>query len=759
MTSVRPVDESLTPAPSETGPSKAAPVVPGEGSVAMLWTYSLTIFLSAFLLFQVQPLIGKFILPWFGGMPNVWTTCMLFFQLLLFGGYAYAHLTTNRLRPRAQAVLHVVLLVAACTALPIIPGDTFKPSGTEEPISRIVLVLVASVGAPFFILSSTGPLLQGWFSRTHQSRSPYRLYALSNVGSLLALVTFPTVFEWFLPARLLAWTWSISFIVFAILCAACAWAAAVRGQTNWSTSPDVTAEPDVPPGWGTWLLWFALAMVPSVLLLATTNQVCMDVATVPFLWVLPLTLYLLSFILCFDSDRWYSRRYFIPGALVTIGCVCFVLEQGVGVNFALQLTAYFTALFFCAMVCHGELVRRKPHVRHLTSFYLVIAAGGAAGGIFVGIVAPLLFTRYYELHLGLFACALLILLVMSLDRRALPFPGPWQLVLLVLLVCVSSLGTSLAVNASRLRQNVLSVSRNFYGVLIVRNQQAQYSDTEDDVRDEPMHELLNGRIEHGFQFTNPDLRRVPTTYYGLTSGVGRALTLPSDGPRRVGLVGLGTGTLATYARRGDHFQFYEINSKVEEVARTFFTFLADCRGEVEVIPGDARLNLARQLSEGHPQQFNVLVLDAFTSDAIPIHLLTREAFAIYLEHMAPDGIIAVHISNRHFALEPVVLALADLYKLSTVTIESHRAHSGGTSSTWVLVSASPRALKPRRFRNVRKKDQSKARVLWTDDHASLFEVWLASLDDWFAEGKRRATPLPGGIEIPDRPAQKGAEDQ
>jgi spermidine synthase len=753
MTSVRPIDESLTPAapaPVETG-AVAAP----DGSRGMLVVYSLTIFLSAFLLFQVQPLIGKFVLPWFGGMPSVWTTCMLFFQLLLFGGYAYAHLTTSRLRPRAQAVLHLVLLAAACAALPIIPGETLKPSGTEEPITRIVLVLAASVGAPFFILSATGPLLQGWFSRTHQSRSPYRLYALSNVGSLLALITFPTAFEWFLPARLLAWIWSISFIVFTILCGVCAWAYAAHGRTAFSTSADTTAEADVPPSWGTWLLWFCLAMVPSVLLLATTNQVCLDVATVPFLWVLPLTLYLLSFILCFDSDRWYSRRYFIPACFVAMGCVCYVLEQGAGARFALQFAAYFTALFFCAMVCHGELVRRKPHVRHLTSFYLVIAAGGAAGGIFVGIIAPHWFTGYYELHIGLFACGLLMLIVLGLDRRQLSLRGPWKLVWLVLPLAVGCLGASLVVNASRQGQNLINVSRNFYGVLRVKEGDASYGDNDDDSRDEPTRELLNGRIQHGFQFLNPELRSVATSYYGVTSGVGRALSLPSDGPRRVGLVGLGTGTLATYARAGDHFQFYEINSKVEELARAYFTFLSDCKGEVEIIHGDARLNLSRE----PPQKFNVLVLDAFSGDAIPVHLLTREAFAIYLPHMAPDGIIAVHISNRHFALEPVVLALADVYKLSTVTIATRGTHNGSSSSTWMLVSASPQALKPKRIHNAQSKKQTDFRVLWTDDHASLFEVWLADLDEWFAKGKRLAKPLPGGLEIPDRPPEKQPETE
>jgi spermidine synthase len=747
MTFVRP-DESL-----ESVPAPATVPSPRGGSRRLLLVYSLTIFLSAFLLFQVQPLIGKFILPWFGGMPSVWTTCMLVFQMLLFGGYAYAHLTTSRLKPRTQAVLHVVLLVAACAALPIIPGDTFKPKGTEEPITRIVLVLAATVGAPFFILSSTGPLLQGWFSRTHQGRSPYRLYALSNVGSLLALVTFPTVFEWLLPARFLAWAWSISFVAFALLCSVCAWASAVRGQDLPATPLDAAPEEDAPPGWGLALLWFVLAMVPSVLLLATTNQVCLDVATVPFLWVLPLTLYLLSFILCFDSDRWYSRRYFVPATLIAMGCVYYALDQGASASFKLQLGAYFTALFLCAMFCHGELVRRKPHVRHLTAFYLVIAAGGAAGGIFVGIIAPLCFTGYYELHVGLYACAVLILVVLGLDFRQLPFRGPWAVIWLVLLAAVCTLGVGFAKDATRHRDGVISVSRNFCGVLRVRDDSADYGNTEEDAQPEPTHELLNGRIEHGFQYLKPELQATPTSYYGYTSGVGRALSLPSDRPRRVGLVGLGTGTLATYARPGDHFQFYEINAKVEELAREYFTFLTNCKGTVEIIPGDARLNLSRQT----PQNLDMLVLDAFSGDAIPIHLLTREAFGIYLPHMAPDGIIAVHISNRHFALEPVVLALADEYHLATVTIDSRRTWTGEGSSTWVLVSTSPSALKVKRIANGRRKNQSEARVLWTDDHASLFEVWLADVDDWFARGIKKAQVHPGGVDIPVPEPQKPAD--
>jgi spermidine synthase len=730
MTSAEPLDKSLATAPPEPIHQTAL-----DGPRELLWIYSFAIFLSAFLLFQVQPLIGKFVLPWFGGMPSVWTTCMLFFQLLLFGGYAYAHLATRWLAPRSQSIVHGILLAAACLLLPIIPSDSLKPLGTEEPISRIIVVLGLTVGAPFFVLSATGPLLQGWFSRTHRSRSPYRLYALSNVGSLLALVTFPTVFDWLLPTRFLAAMWSVCFVIFAVLCGICAWGAAGRDALPArDDSRDVVAEP---PGWGTWLLWFALAMVPSVLLLATTNQVCLDVAPVPFLWVLPLTLYLLSFILCFDSDRWYSRRVFIPATMVAFACVCYALHQGPLASFSLQICAYFAALFFCAMVCHGELVRRKPDVRHLTSFYLVISAGGAAGGIFVGIIAPLIFTGYYELHVGLFACAFLIIVVLALDRRQIPFRGWGMIIWPLLVVAVLALGADLSANALQGEQ-VITVVRNFYGVLRVKESQHTYGEG-DDRQKRAIRGLWNGRIQHGFQYLDPELRDVATSYYTYTSGVGRALSLPSDHPRRVGLVGLGTGTLATYARPGDHFRFYEINSKVEEIAHKDFTFLADCKGEVEIIRGDARLNLARE----QPQGFDVLVLDAFSGDAVPVHLLTREAFEIYLTHMTADGIIAVHISNRHFALQPVVLALADFHHLSTATIVAPRSASAG-NSLWVLVSASPKALQARRIQTSRVKKSRPGRVLWTDDHASLFQVWLLewgdSLDTGFKQENRFEVP-------------------
>jgi hypothetical protein len=758
------------PGESQKGDAKTtAPIrLPTTGGgVGSLVAYSLTIFLSAFLLFQIQPLIGKFILPWFGGTPGVWTTCMLVFQILLFGGYLYAHLTVSRLSPRAQAFLHTALLLVAVLALPIIPNMGWKPSGDVEPISRIVLVLGATVGLPFFVLSATGPLLQGWFSRIHAGRSPYRLYALSNVGSLLALISFPVVFEWTFATKTLAYLWSGSFVAFAILCGTCAWIVARRaGQRTaaitgapadaaGSTVGIPVADQQQPassaaPSQWTKLLWFALAMVPSVLLLATTNQVCLDVASVPFLWVLPLTLYLLSFILCFDSDWWYSRRIMMPAAVVALAALYPVLRTGASVTFALQLLAYFAAFFVCAMVCHGELVRRKPDTAHLTAFYLVIAAGGAAGGIFVAVVAPLLFNGYYELHLGLFACAALMLVVLGSDKQSRYYRCRPRPVWVVLFFTLSVFGVALADEARQKDGTLMDVKRTFYGVLRVNHDDAVYDDA-----DEPTIRLVNGRIAHGFEYEKPELRAVPTTYYSPESAIGLLLKdYTGRKPLHVGLVGLGIGTLATYARPGDHFQFYEINPTVERLARKYFHYLSDCRGKVEVILGDARLSLDRELPQ-NPQNFDVLVLDAFAGDAIPVHLLTVEAFEIYLRHMAPQGVIAVHISNRHFDLKPVVDGIAEHHHLATANIHCDDSSFGGYSSQWILVAADPKRLDAEEIRDATDVDDDHRRVLWTDNHASLIEVlgrtsveslrskireWTTDLHDRILGAKKNEAP-------------------
>jgi len=711
----------------------------GTGALAI--GYAVTIFLSAFLLFQIQPLISRYILPWFGGTPSVWTTCMLFFQVALFGGYAYAHLTTQRLAPRTQAVTHIVLMIAALLLLPITPSADWKPTGDEQPIVRIIALLSISVGLPFFVLSSTGPLLQGWFSRTHRDLSPYRLYALSNIGSLLALVSYPFAFEPAFEASLQASIWSWGFGSFAVLCAVCAvamWklAPTFHDDQTVPTKPASDQEQEQgtvgeleaaasmlsssplgpPPSWDVRFYWFALPMAASVMLLATTNQVCLDVASVPFLWVLPLTLYLASFILCFDSDRWYTRRLFPLAMAVTFGAVVVLMKKGAGASIISQISVYFSALFFCAMVCHGELVRLRPHPRYLTSFYLVISAGGAAGGILVGVLAPLLFSSYLELPIGMVGSAALMLAVLYRDPNGALYGGRPRTVWVVLLAGLFTLNGSLIwVHNEDNGNGIITVTRNFYGVLRVKELDA---DNEYWNR----YTLVHGRILHGMQFADEQKRLEPTTYYGHESGVGLILDHHRPGESmRVGVVGLGTGTIAAYGRAGDSYRFYEINSEDVRLARTYFTYLKDLkdrRADVQVVLGDARLSMEREA----PQHYDVLALDAFSSDAIPTHLLTREAIAVYLRHLKPDGVLAVHISNRHFNLRPVVEGLADHFHLTAVTITSDSDDDLETDDAeWVLLSRDPLALDIEAIQDVADAPQ-KLRILWTDNRSNLFDV-------------------------------------
>jgi hypothetical protein len=701
---------------------------PSRGSASLLVAYASAIFLSAFLLFQVQPLMAKFILPWFGGTPGVWTVCILFFQAMLLGGYAYAHFLNRYFRPRRQVVVHATLLVAACLTLPIIPTDYWKPTGSDWPGLGIMQLLIASVGIPFFLLSSTGPLLQAWFSRTHEGRSPYRLYALSNVGSLIALVSYPFVFDWIYPTRVQAQLWSGGFVAFALLCGICALAVRnplpiVRAET--SSVGDATVPT---PSLGVRLLWVALATIPSVLLLATTNQVCLDVASVPFLWVLPLTLYLLSFILCFDSDRWYSRRFAMPGAVLAIAAVYPALWAGNSMPLMLQVVVYFSALFWCAMVCHGELARLKPHARHLTSFYLLISAGGATGGIFVAVIAPLIFLNYFELHLGLFACAILILVVLYIDDASIFSHGRPRAAWLVMLAGLGTIGAAFVERARAGNDDLLAVTRNFYGVLRVVHS-GRLFDEENKVIREPYRMLKHGPITHGGEFEAAESRGTVVGCYGPKTAIGQVLKQrPHARPQRVAVVGLGVGTLAAYAKPGDEYRFYEIDPMVVQYAREYFHFLADCRCHYEVLVGDGRLTLERE----PPQDFDVIVLDALTGDAVPTHLLTVEAFAIYLRHLAPDGVIAVHVASHHYNIQPVVAAVAESHRLESVAILSVDESLLDFGTIWMLVG---RDLTPWNIKQIRAAavphrggrplislPVDHRRVLWTDDHSSLFEV-------------------------------------
>jgi SAM-dependent methyltransferase len=666
--------------------------------------YATTIFLSAFLLFQVQPLIAKMILPWFGGTAAVWTICMLFFQLLLLAGYVYSHAYV-RLRAPGRRYVHLFLLVLAAATLPLAAGAAWKPSGGEDPTWRILGLLATSVGLPYFVLSTTGPLVQAWHARAHHAVTTYRLFALSNLGSMLALLSYPLLVEPMLALGKQAAIWSAGFVLFALPCATLAW------RSRDGDAPISPAEEAAKPGWGLQALWAALAACASMLLLAFTEHMTLNIAAIPFLWVLPLALYLLSFVLCFEASGWYRRWLFLPLLAAGLAAVCVTLTRSNPSIWTL-IPLYSATLFAACMVCHGELARSKPHPRYLTGFYLMLALGGALGGVLVGLVAPNVFDDLYELPLAMVALCLFVMLALLRDRESL-FHGRWGAAArLVFLAATIALGIELARITKENSADTRVTLRNFYGVLNVRDS-GEGPDA--------MRMLSHGTIIHGKQFLERSRRDWPTTYYGLASGVGLAiLDARARGPVRVGIVGLGAGTLAAYGRRGDLFRFYDINPKVVELARTEFSFLRDSPARVEVQLGDARLSLEREPA----QNFDVLALDAFSSDAIPVHLLTVEAFRAYLRQLRPGGVLAVHISNRYLDLVPVVQQAARQLSLELRQVDNEDDDDAGVyRSDWLLLSTSPAAFEGPLLKETAQRIDGDPRVrLWTDDYSDLYRI-------------------------------------
>ncbi len=692
--------------------------------------YAFTIFTSAFLLFQVQPLIGKWILPWFGGTPAVWTTCMLFFQVLLFAGYAYAHVL-QKLTWRRQALVHGLLLGATLLVLPIIPGAGWKPEGAEDPVLRILLILGGAVGLPYFCLSATSPLLQAWFGRACPGRKPYALYALSNAGSLLALVSYPFVFEPVFRLRVQAVSWSWGYAGFAVLCGVCVWVAAKsRTDTGFAPVPaaaEAAAGPETRPagmaGGRRVVFWFCFPAVSSIMLLAFTNQMCMDIATIPFLWILPLGVYLLSYILTFSGERFYRRPFHLSYMAVGMLFVVALLSKDNSLNLGLLVLYYTAALFFCCMVCHGELYRLRPEPARLTAFYLTSSGGSALGGILAGVAAPLLFPMYLELHAGLLLCGALALACLFTDPACRLYRGRPRWVAALLIAALLGLGVGLSRQVSDFLGGNLAVRRNFFGVLRV-----YFCDVEGEDGRERQIRLCHGTTDHGMQFRDETKRQLPVSYYAPSSGIGLAVQhCPQQGPRRIGVVGLGAGTIAAWGRPGaqDVIRFYEINEQVRQLANEYFTYLKDSHAIVEIKMGDARLSLEEESRDGMNQRFDILALDAFSSDAIPVHLLTREAFVVYLRHLKPDGILAVHITNHHLNLNPVIAALADQFHLAAIGVSTDKdSDPGAYLSEWVLLTnnrvflANPEVAAASEPLDVK----PASRVLWTDDYSNLFRV-------------------------------------
>jgi SAM-dependent methyltransferase len=609
--------------------------------------YAATIFLSAFLLFLVQPIIAKQILPWFGGSAAVWTTCLVFFQSALLAGYAYAD-ATHRLGLKRQTWLHIGLLLASLATLPILASEAWKPAGDDEPIGRILLLLTVAIGLPYFLLATTTPLLQSWYWRRFESAVPYRLFALSNFASLLALLGFPVLFEPSLTLPQLGWTWSAVYVLFVVACVATGWLSlraevAREGEARAVAVPTVPAATAAPPHAGTQLLWLLLAAMGSAMLLAVTNHVTQNIASVPFLWVVPLSLYLVTFILCFDHPRWYVRPFFVLLLLVALPAMAWQIPS-LALKTAVPL--FFAGLFIACMFCHGELARLKPDPRYLTRFYLMLSAGGALGSVLVAIVAPLLLAGYFELNIALVALALL---------AALRLRGPW----LLLALAAAAATAYFAWNGARdYAADVRSMERDFYGVVRTRDR------TVDGVT---YRALLHGGIMHGGQLQGEPYKNVASDYFGPGSGYGRlfaALNAHKPGPRKVGIVGLGAGVVAAYGRAGDEMVFYEISPRVVDIQARDFSFLRDTKAKSAVILGDGRLSLERE----PPRGYDVLGIDAFAGDSIPMHLITREAMQLYLKHLAPDGVLVFQATNRYIDLLPVIKRHADELGLQAVLV-------------------------------------------------------------------------------------------
>jgi hypothetical protein len=642
--------------------------------------FAVPTFLAACLLFVAEPMFAKWLLPTLGGNPATWSACLLSFQVLLLAGYAYADIGSRIFSLRNQARAHLGLVgLGVLAALPL--SAPSPPALPSLPFALAVpLFLIRRIGLPYVVLASTTPLLARWAAtgppastRTtpRGTRTP-TLYAISNAGSLVGLLAYPFLIEPFLDVHSQIARWAVAFSGFALaIVPVCL---GVRGAERKADLVPVVSEPATPRPQQ--LFWLGSAFVPSVMLLAATNHVTVDIAATPLLWVAPLALYLISFIVAFGGLRPGFRGPVLAlWILGTIGCSLNAFAQGAA-PLSRQLGATLVALFACGLLCHGELAFERPPAHALTRYYLIIAFGGALGGVFVTLVAPLVFSDFYELELG---SAATFLLLLTASRRS--GPDSWSrfsrsALLAGCGVCLPLLAGSTLVRMERETRGgrVVERRRSFLGPLRVV-----------DVAEGRV--LTHGRIQHGLELRDPAPRSTPTMYFGPGTALERVLRLHHEGrPRNIGVVGLGIGTIAAYGEPGDRLRFYELDPNVVELARRDFTFLRDARAHVEVVLGDGRLALTREL----PNAFDVLILDAFSSDAVPMHLLTREAFRVYVGHLANDGILLVNVSNRHLAVDRAVAGSARAQGLTCWFIETPSNASAHVSHVeWGVAARDP----------------------------------------------------------------------
>ncbi|MCC6932627.1 MAG: fused MFS/spermidine synthase [Deltaproteobacteria bacterium] len=691
---------------------------------ALLPLYSLNIFIGSALLFLIEPLIARYILPWFGSVPSVWNSCLFFFQLCLLAGYAYAHFLNRYFSPKKQISIHLCLLTVSLLFMPVIPGLEWKPTDPSAPEKQIVFLLAATIGLPFFLLSATSPLLQAWASRIYQERSPYRLYALSNLGSLLGLFSYPFIFEPQLTLRLQAISWSVVYCAFIILSLFCAlgFSKSVKESLLILPKKQEEALPVTSCPRRHYFLWLWLSACSSVVLLATTNQIFQEISVVSLFWLLPLALYLISFIICFEYEKFAAGRLWLLFFWLTMGALMWMMghDDSDSLNIALQIGIFSAVVFACSVLCHAQLVRLKPPAGQLTTFYLMISLGGTLGGAFVIFIAPIIFVGFWEFHLGVlltyFCCALLIVGGKNYFQRLWLRCGIGILWLLGLAGLIY--GLKAHINA-RYDDAIVS-ARNFYGVLTVteNNQGTKYVSRT----------LRHGPTQHGYQYLSPYWRSIPAAYYTSPTGINiahRKLSAIFERGLNIGTVGLGAGTIAALGFAEDKITFYEINPYILEIATNYFTYLEDSLSQLRVVMGDARLSLENELKNNPGGDgYDLLILDAFNGDAIPVHLLTQEASRIYWQHLRPDGILAVHISNAHVDLTSVVAALAADAGKKMILISTEEDLDKDTYGTdWLLITNNELFLNDIEVLTSVQRGISLPKLnLWTDEYSNILQI-------------------------------------
>lgn len=682
--------------------------------------FGATMGIAGFLLFQVQPVMAKYILPWFGGSASTWIVCMLFFQLALLAGYAYAYVVTRPLSLAWQVVLHLVLLLGVIFLLPITPSDSWKPGSSDNPSWQIILLLSASVGAPYALLATTSPLLQRWLANLPHDIEISRLFAISNIGSFLGLLSYPFAVERIWSSEEQTWLWSIMFTAYAALFGLCAWVAwrsPYRAPAAASGATSIAGDRRGGPRW----LWIAYSALGSILLLATTNQITQWSAVIPFLWIAPLSLYLLTFVVAFGTQRHYRRSLYLCAFLLSCGVAFLLPAPDTASSLFAAVSVQCILMFTGCMICHAEMVRLQPEPARLPGFYLATAFGGALGGAAIALVAPVVFADYWEQPLAIaIVAALAVRLELATSRSSVIGGRIAVTVAAAFFVVTLSLHVFSEVAESR---ELVARVRNFYGVVKVMQD-------DPDAPEDASLVMQQAGVDQGSQFIAKNRRNEPACAFTRESAVGQAIfrnakrrANPNE-PIRLGIVGLGAGMLAALGRPGDLIRYYELNPAVKDLVDRHFSFVRDSGAVVEVALGDGRLLLEREAEGGRSQRFDVIVMNAFRGASPPMHLMTKEAFEIYIRHLEPNGVLAINFELDTLEVAPLHRGLAASTGLDVKWVETSAEAGCEDPISWALytrdkafweVPEVKSAISPWR-------DGSQSRLLWTDRNSSLMSV-------------------------------------